>query len=159
MPISAERLATSNARTRKIAYWLDNAFRVPGTQIRFGLDPLIGLVPGLGDVAGGLLSAYIVLEAARAGASVPVVLRMLANLGLDMLFAAVPVLGDLFDAGFKANTRNMALLQRHLEQPEEAHAASRTFLFVVVGVVGVLVIGTATIAALSLQWLLNALAY
>ena len=159
MPTSAERLATSSARSRKIAYWLDNAFRVPGTRIRFGLDPLIGLVPGLGDVAGGLLSAYIVVEAARSGASVPVVLRMLANLGLDMLFAAVPLLGDLFDAGFKANTRNMALLQRHLERPEEAHAASRTFLLVVFGVVGVLVIGTATVAALSLQWLLNALAY
>jgi hypothetical protein len=138
---------------------LDNAFRVPGTQIRFGLDPLMGLVPGLGDVAGGLLSAYIVIEAARAGASAPVVLRMLANLGIDMLFAAIPLLGDLFDAGFKANTRNMALLQRHLERPDEAHAASRAFLLAALGALGVLVIGTATIAALSLRWLLNALAY
>ena len=65
MPVSAERIATSSARSRKIAYWLDNAFRVPGTQIRFGLDPLMGLVPGLGDVVGGFLSAYIVIEAAR----------------------------------------------------------------------------------------------
>jgi hypothetical protein len=159
MPASAERVATSSARSRKIAYWLDNAFRVPGTQIRFGLDPLMGLVPGLGDVVGGVLSVYIVLEAARAGASAPVLLRMLANLGLDMLFAAVPLIGDLFDAGFKANTRNMALLHRHLQRPDEAHAASRTFLVVVGAVVVVLVVGTATLAALSLQWLLNALAY
>jgi hypothetical protein len=84
---------------------------------------------------------------------------MVANLGLDMLFAAVPLLGDLFDAGFKANTRNMALLQRHLDRPEEAHAASRTFLVVVLGAVLVLVLGTATLAALTLRWLLNALAY
>ena len=159
MPVSAERIATSSARSRKIAYWLDNAFRVPGTQIRFGLDPLMGLVPGLGDVAGGLLSAYIVIEAARAGASVPVLLRMLANLGLDMLFAAVPLLGDLFDAGFKANTRNMALLHDHLERPEEAHAASRKFLLVILALVTVLVVGTVSLAAVSLRWLLNALAY
>jgi hypothetical protein len=159
MTVSPERTATSSARSRKIAYWLDSAFRVPGTEIRFGLDPLMGLVPGLGDVVGGLLSAYIVVEAARAGASAAVILRMLANLGLDMLLAAVPLLGDLFDAGFKANTRNMALLQHHLDRPEEAHAASRTFLVLACTIVGVFAVGTAILAAFTLQWLLNALAF
>jgi Domain of unknown function (DUF4112) len=110
---------------RFIARLLDSAVGVPGTGIRVGLDPLLGLVPGLGDVAGAALSGYIVLAAARRGAPASVVVRMLGNIAVDTAVGAVPLLGDLFDAGWKSNTRNVALLERHVGVPSEARASSR----------------------------------
>lgn len=97
-------------RARSIARLLDTAFRVPGTNIRFGLDGILGLIPGVGDVAGAALSGYVILTAARAGAPNILLARMLANVGLDALVGAVPLLGDLFDVAFRANVRNAALL-------------------------------------------------
>lgn len=81
-----------------------------------GADSLVGLIPGLGDVMGGALSAYIIVEAARLGVPRHVLVRMVANLGVDMAVGSVPVLGDLFDVAFKANRRNMNLVERHLEK-------------------------------------------
>lgn len=101
-------------RLRGIATLLDSAVRVPGTRVRFGLDALIGLVPGVGDVAGGMASAWVLIEAARLGASRPVLLRMLGNVVVEVLVGAVPLLGDLFDVGWRANVRNVDLLERHL---------------------------------------------
>lgn len=97
-------------RARSIARLLDTAVRVPGTSIRFGLDAVLGLVPGIGDFAGAALSGYVILTAARAGAPNTLLARMLANVGLDTLVGAVPLLGDLFDVAFRANVRNAALL-------------------------------------------------
>jgi hypothetical protein len=145
-------------RSRAIAHWLDDAFRIPGTRLRFGLDPLIGLVPGLGDIVGGLLSAYIVVEALRARAPRALLLRMLANLGVDMVLAAVPIAGDLFDAGWKANSRNLSLLRQHIEHPAEARAASRTFVALLIAGVVLVVVGTALVSFLTLRWLLGTLA-
>ncbi len=84
---------------RVLARLLDDAIPIPGTSIRIGLDPIIGLVPGLGDIAGGIASAYIVLAAARLGAPKAMLLRMAANVAIDTVVGGVPVLGDLFDAG------------------------------------------------------------
>src|SRR5438094_4957870 len=94
-------------RVRAVATVLDDAIRIPGTNIRFGIDPLVGLVPGLGDLLGGAASAYIILEAARAGAPATVLLRMAANVGIDTLIGALPVVGDLFDFAWKSNARNV----------------------------------------------------
>jgi len=147
----------ASARTRGIAHVLDNLFRIPGTKLRFGVDPLLGLIPGIGDVVGGLLSTYILAEAVRSRASSAVLLRMFANMGIDMLFAAVPLLGDLFDAGWKANSRNLALLQRHLDEPDAAASASRAFIFALsVGVIALLLLG-AFVAVLFFRFLLGAL--
>lgn len=118
-------------RLNALANVLDNSIPVPGTGMRFGLDPLIGLVPGVGDAVGGVMSAYIVLQAARLGTPVPVLLLMLLNLALEGLIGAIPVIGDLFDAGFKANLRNLALLRRNLEAPARTRRGS---LAVVLGV-------------------------
>jgi hypothetical protein len=146
-----------DARTHAIAHWLDDAFRIPGTRLRFGLDPLIGLIPGLGDILGGLLSSYIVLEAVRAKAPRALLLRMLLNIGVDTVLAAVPIAGDLFDAGWKANTRNLSLLRQHIEQPDHARVASRAFVaLLIVGMV-LVVVGTALVSLVTLQWLLEAL--
>ncbi|HEX2076652.1 MAG TPA: DUF4112 domain-containing protein, partial [Longimicrobium sp.] len=104
-------------RLDALGYLLDNSIRVPGTGFRFGADALIGLVPGLGDAAGSLMSAYIVVQAARLGAPPSSLVRMLLNVGIEALVGAIPFAGDLFDAVFKANLRNLELLHRELERP------------------------------------------
>ena len=119
-------------RVRSLARLMDDAIRVPGTGIGVGLDALIGLVPGLGDVAGGVISAYTLVGAARLGVPRTVLARMLLNLGTDALVGAVPVLGDLFDVGFKANVRNARLLEQSMAVPE---ATRRSSALVVAGVV------------------------
>jgi hypothetical protein len=97
----------------QLAYWLDDRFRVPGTGFRVGLDGLVGLIPGIGDAATNAITAYIVYRAWRLGVPRSILVRMLANLGIDFVVGLVPVLGDLFDIGFKANRRNARLLRRH----------------------------------------------
>ena len=111
IPLSrAQRLA----RLDTLARLLDTAFVVPGTNIRFGVDALIGLVPGLGDVITTALSLYIVREARALGASKTIIGRMIFNVAVDGTIGLVPVLGDLFDVAFRANRRNVMLLQSHL---------------------------------------------
>lgn len=95
---------------------MDNRFRIPGTQIRFGLDAIIGLVPYVGDIAGFAMSGVLVLVMARYGASGMLVLRMLGNVALDALVGLIPLLGDIFDITFKANRRNFKLLEAHYEE-------------------------------------------
>ena len=99
-----------------LAALLDSRWRIPGTPIRFGLDALVGLVPVLGDVATGLVSAYIVMRARNCGAGNGLVARMLGNVLLDTVGGSVPILGSIFDIYFKANNRNIRLLRRHLQR-------------------------------------------
>ena len=106
----AERIARLDA----LANLLDTAFILPGTNIRFGFDAMIGVVPGIGDAITTLMSLYIVHEARELGVPRHVVGRMLANVALDGIVGAVPFLGDAFDVMWRANRRNMALLRRHL---------------------------------------------
>jgi hypothetical protein len=108
---SAERTLR---RLERLARLLDSQFRIPGTGIRFGLDGLIGLAPGVGDAIGLALSAYIVMEAWRLGLPAPIITRMIANLAVDTAVGSVPVVGDLFDIAWKANRRNMDLIRRHV---------------------------------------------
>ncbi|WP_417497785.1 DUF4112 domain-containing protein [Maricaulis sp.] len=104
------------ARLETLADWLDTRFRIPGTTIRFGLDGLIGLVPGLGDLAMLAPAFYLIVRAASLGAPLHVLARMLVNTSLDLVIGAIPVVGDIFDVAFKANRRNTALLARFLER-------------------------------------------
>ena len=115
-------------RLDRLAYVLDNSIPIPGTSRRFGLDAVIGLVPGLGDAAGTLVSAYVVLEAARLGTPLPVLLRMVLNVAVEGVVGAVPVLGDLFDAGWKANARNVRLLHQAIDAPGPAKRSSGLFV-------------------------------
>lgn len=139
---------------RLIARWLDEAFRVPGTDLRIGLDPLVGLLPGVGDVVTSLASAYVLVAAWRLGAPAVLVARMGLNLALDALVGAVPLLGDLFDAGFKANLRNARLLEEWVAAPGEARRASG--LVVAAVLLGALVV-VASVAFAA--WRLAAWAY
>lgn len=139
------------ARLRLLAKLLDEAVTIPGTRVGVGLDALIGLVPGVGDTAGLLLSAAIVMQAARLGVSVPVLARMVLNVAVDALVGAIPLAGDLFDVGWKANVRNVRLLQAALDEPG---AARRSSALVVAGVgLGLLLI-VAGAAALTF-WVLS----
>jgi Domain of unknown function (DUF4112) len=109
----------------RLAWWLDSAFVVPGTRFRIGIDALIGLVPGIGDLIGTGLSAYIVVVAARRGLPSSVLFRMAVNVGLEALVGTVPIIGDLFDAAWKANQRNVALLRQYSAVPHRAQVQSR----------------------------------
>ena len=97
-----------------MARFLDSSMSIPGTSWKFGFDAIVGLIPVAGDLIGGILSGYIILEAARAEVPTLTLAKMLGNVGVDTLFGAVPALGDVFDAAWKSNTRNVALLERHL---------------------------------------------
>ena len=110
----AERIARIDA----LATLLDTAVLIPGTNIRFGLDALIGLIPAIGDTVTTLLSLYIVKEARALGAPRLLILRMLGNVALDGVVGLVPLAGDVFDVMWRANRRNMALLRGWLDREE-----------------------------------------
>lgn len=118
---------------------LDEAIRIPGTNIRIGLDALLGLLPGGGDVAGGLLSGLIILQAARDGAPATVLGRMLGNVALDVVAGAVPLLGDIFDVAWRANSRNIRLLQSWRERPVSTKRSSRVTVAVILGALVLLI--------------------
>jgi len=111
-------------RAHGIARLMDTAVGIPGTRFRFGADSIMGLIPGIGDAGGALISLFIVNEARRLGASNQVLLKMLGNIGLDTLTGSVPLIGDMFDVYFKANRRNMLLLLEHFDI-DEAELISR----------------------------------
>ena len=105
-------------RLTHLARLMDVQFRLPGTKFRFGLDGLIGLIPGVGDVIGTAVSAWIILEARRLGASRWTLTRMAGNVLLEMVVGTIPLVGDLFDFAFKANVRNLRMLGIEVKAPE-----------------------------------------
>jgi hypothetical protein len=142
---------------RAVARVLDSAARVPGTKVRVGLDPLLGLVPGLGDVTGAVLSGYIVFVGTRLGAPPSVIWRMLLNIGIDTVVGSIPILGDAFDAGWKSNVRNVDLLERYVAEPGVAVAGSRFVIVATVVVLGVLAAAGTAATFLVLRAVLAAL--
>ena len=122
------------ARLRRLAWLLDEGIRVPGTRIRIGLDPILGLVPGLGDAAGALLGAGILVEAIRRRVPRPTLVRIVANIVLDAAVGSIPLIGDAFDVVWKSNSRNLALLDRHATVPLEAQRADRFFSVTLFGI-------------------------
>ena len=144
-------------RIRTLTHVLDNAIVIPGTEIRFGLDPVLGLLPGGGDAIGSVMSVYIVAECLRLGLPKATLGRMLSNLLLDTVVGAVPMAGDLFDMGWKANSQNLKLLEAHLNDPAPQTAADRLFIVLVaLGLVGILAIAlvltTLLVAAMGWIW-------
>ena len=106
---------TRLARAERIANRRDNAFRLPGTRITVGWDSIVGLVPGIGDALALLPGIYILQAAQAAGAPRSLILRMASNMGIDWVIGLIPLIGDVFDVGFKSNLRNVALLRAHVE--------------------------------------------
>ncbi len=99
-----------------IASWMDAKFSIPGTNIRFGLDALVGVIPGIGDTIGMAVSGYIFHRAVQQGVPHHIKLKMIFNIFIDWLIGLIPLLGDLFDVKWKANIRNVELLRRHLNK-------------------------------------------
>lgn len=120
---------------RRLARLLDGAVRIPGTGIRIGLDPVLGLLPGVGDALSTLLSGWLVVRAAGLGASPATLARMVGNLLVDAAIGTLPVLGDLFDVGWRANERNLALLEGQLADPVRRRRRDRGLVIAVVAVV------------------------
>ena len=112
-----ERLATLG-RIRKLSRLMDTAFRIPGTPFRIGLDPIIGLLPGLGDLIDTAFSAYLLFLASQFGLPKNVLGWMVFNIGLEAIVGSIPLIGDVFDAFYKSNIRNLALLEKHLQVNE-----------------------------------------
>jgi hypothetical protein len=138
-------------RLRHLGYLLDNSIPIPGTRFRIGLEAIAGLVPGVGDLVGGGFSLYIILQAARMGAPASLLARMGWNLLIDLVVGAIPFLGDLFDAGFKANMRNLALLDRHVQSPVPSRRASRRFVAVLAILLALVVVGAVALAVFLVQ--------
>lgn len=107
-------------RMQAVANLLDTAFVIPGTRQRVGIDAIIGLIPGAGDIMTTLLSTYIIWEARNLGISRVALGRMLANLGIHAVVGSLPLVGDLFDAFFRVNQRNMRIVRRQLERNSRA---------------------------------------
>ena len=144
-----QRLAT----LRRVAELLDSAFVVPGTNYRIGLDPIIGLIPLVGDLASPLFAIALLWQSYDLGIPKIVQLRMLFNAAIDGLIGAVPFIGDLFDFAWKANEWNLALLELHAY--EERHAAVGDWLFVVAMIVLLVAIATLpfVFAGMLISWL------
>lgn len=143
---------------RALARLLDASMRVPGTRWRFGLDALLGLVPGVGDVSGALISGYFLLQGARVGVSRWTLLRMAGNVAVETVVGAVPVLGDLFDAAWKANLRNMRLLEEHMAAPTRTERASRGWVLGVLAGLAVLLLAAGALAVWVAAWVVRAVA-
>lgn len=144
-------------RARRISRVLDDLFRIPGTERRIGLDPFFGLVPGLGDWVPLLVSLDLLVSAARFGAGSAVLARMLGNIVLDALVGTVPLLGDLFDLGWKANRRNLALLEDVVADREGARRRSRKLVAVVLASAAAVVLTGVWAGWLVLRWLVGML--
>lgn len=142
-------------RVERLAWFLDNSIPIPGLDARIGIDPLLGLFPGIGDTLGALLSSYILAAAARLGAPKSVLLKMAFNIAVDAVLGALPLLGDLFDMAWKANHRNVKLLGDYLDQPRKTVVTSRLFAWTlaVVLVVFVLLVGMLGFLLVRMLWL------
>ena len=136
---------------RRWAVLLDSAFRIPGTRIRFGLDAIVGLIPGIGDISTPAFAALILLQAVRMRLPLVVQARMVLNAAVDMLTGLVPILGDLVDIGWKANLRNLALLERHARPGVPPSRADYLFVVVCLVVLALIAILPLVIAG----WLLS----
>jgi len=136
IPRTDEQRTRSLAEIEALAWLLDNSIPVPGTGgRRFGIDAVIGLVPGVGDIVSGALGLIVVWRGSRMGLPRIVVGRMLLNTLLDIAVGAIPILGDAFDLWFKASTRNLGLMRRHLERPDTSTRDDWMAVFLMVGVV------------------------
>lgn len=135
-------------RARALARALDTVIGVPGTPLRIGVDAILGLIPGAGDLAGAALSAYIIFTAYQKSAPPSVLWRMVANVAIDTAVGAIPVLGDLFDVAWKSNTMNVALLERYLADPQKTTTKNRLLGALVVVLVLALLVGLVTLGFL-----------
>ena len=142
-------------RLRMLAWLLDSSIPIPGTRLSIGIDALVGLVPFIGDLAGVAASLYILAEAARLGVSRSVLMRMALNVAVEGIVGLVPLAGDVFDAAWKANQRNVRLLNAWVEHPKRTARSSSAFAAVLVAAVAGLLVLLGVLAFLVLRWIVQ----
>src|SRR5690349_4273208 len=150
LPPQVRRSAATDEALDHLATLLDDAFQIPGTRIRFGLDSLIGLVPGLGDIVTGLMSMFIVYVGWQRGIPKVTQARMLMNIIIDTAVGAVPIFGDAFDVAWKANRMNMRLLKRAMEEPTRRNAVSDWLFFALLLVVAFAIVAVPVVLLITL---------
>lgn len=161
-PDAEEQLPQLAPELELLARWMDGVFRVPGVGWRFGLDAILGLLPGIGDTASSVATLYILAAAHRYGVTRATLLRMALNVVLDTTIGALPLVGDIFDVYWKSNQRNVELLNRHmLATPLEQgklQRSDRWFVVLLITLLALLMIASIVVAALLLTWLVGAVA-
>jgi hypothetical protein len=157
----ADEAAKAAGRRRtgvdRLAWWLDNSIAVPGTRFRIGFDALIGLIPGVGDLVGTLLSGYIIAVAASQGLPRSALARMGINVALEAIVGLVPIVGDLFDAAWKSNQRNIRLMAQFRTTPDTARRQSRAVVAAWAAGVIVLVLVLGVVSLSVIRWIVGAL--
>ncbi|MGB3262747.1 MAG: DUF4112 domain-containing protein [Microcoleus sp.] len=150
--------AASLRRLRQISHLLDNAIPIPGTKYRIGLDPILGLIPGGGDLVGSIFAGYVVFKSAQMGVPQETLVKMAANIVFDTVAGTVPVAGDLLDVAWKANVKNIELLDAHLGSPEPGKKAD--WLFVAALLLGLMLIvgGVIFLSVMLLGWVFRMIA-
>jgi hypothetical protein len=142
-------------RIRTLARVLDSAMTIPGTGIRIGVDPILGIIPVVGDLAGAALSGYIVLASARLGAPASTLIRMVINIAIDTVVGSVPVLGDMFDVGWRSNMRNADLLESHLGGSVQSRRANRLVVAGVIAGLLLLAVGATALGIIAIRFLVR----
>ncbi|MGB7893936.1 MAG: DUF4112 domain-containing protein [Microcoleus sp.] len=144
-------------RLRRISHLLDNAIPIPGTKYRIGLDPILGLIPGGGDLISSIFAGYVVFKSAQMGVPQETLVKMAANIVFDTVAGTVPVAGDLLDVAWKANVKNIELLDDHLGSPEQGKKAD--WLFVAALLLGLILIvgGVIFLSVMLFAWVFRAL--
>ena len=143
---------------RQLANLLDSRFRIPGTRQTFGIEPIIGIVPGVGDAVGLVASAYLVSRAVGLGARGWTLVSMLVTIVLDATVGSIPVAGTVFDVVYKANTRNVRLLEEHVTDPSAARARARRTVVRSLAAVVLVTLLVATLLVLAVVWIVRTLA-
>jgi Domain of unknown function (DUF4112) len=157
IPEVVEPLPPDLVALRRFAYLMDEAFSVPGTRMRVGVDAILGLIPGVGDVIGALLSTWIIAGALRHRVPAWVIARMVFNVAIDVIFGAVPVAGDVFDFLYEENMMNMRLLEKHRDRrrpPRSARQIAVVFMAIVAFLV-LLAAGMAVALIALVLWLIG----
>lgn len=152
-PAADERLRAAERRIAGVAWLLDNSIPIPGTRMRFGVEPLVGLIPGAGDLLSAAMGVGILVESARFRLPRIVMVRMVANTLLDLAAGTIPFLGDLFDFAYKSNTRNLELFRKYARDPGAGTGEHKAF----VGGLVFLIVGALLLVLTVLGWILNEL--
>ena len=153
--IAAGEAADVRERLGRLAWLLDSSIPIPGTRLSIGLEAVVGLFPVIGDLLGVLASSYILAEAARMGVGKALLARMAFNVAVEGVVGIVPVAGDVFDAVWKANQRNVRLLNAWMDRPERAERSSRAFVAMLALVLLALLAGCGMLGFLLLRWLIG----
>ena len=152
----AEKRIVMN-RLGRLAWLMDDFINIPGTKFKVGFDPLLGLLPWLGDAAGSIVSSFMISEAARLGVPKSLLLKMAFNIIIDAFLGIMPLVGDIFDFGWKANSRNFKLLEKYLEKPRKTVIESRLFVVILIVLIVGFVVFLGTVFFLFFQAIWNAI--